>query len=130
QGPHGLTDRNRFARAGYTILEHKYGLDILYTDGIAGSVKGPIAQAAYWVNQNIIDGLVNLVGRSGARAGQWVYKYVDQGVIDGAGNGSGRTSSQAGEALRKAQTGKVQVYGSYLFVGAAVLAAVIVAIAS
>jgi NADH-quinone oxidoreductase subunit L len=129
-GPHGLTERNKLARAGYKVLENKYGLDILYTDGIAGSVKGPIAKGAYWVNQNVIDGLVNLVGRSGAKAGQWVYKYVDQGVIDGAVNGSGLAASGSGEVLRKGQTGKVQAYGSYLFIGAAVLAAVIVVIAS
>jgi len=129
-GPHGLTERNRFARAGYRVLENKYGLDILYTDGVAGSVKGPIARGAYWINQNVIDGLVNLVGRTGARTGSWVYKYVDQGAIDGVVNGSGLTASGAGEVLRKGQTGKVQTYGSYLFVGAALLAAVIVVIAS
>ncbi|MBX3315065.1 MAG: NADH-quinone oxidoreductase subunit L [Actinobacteria bacterium] len=129
-GPHGITERNRFARAGYVVLEKKYGLDILYTDWIAGGVKGPIARAAYWINQNVIDGLVNLVGRTAAKTGQWVYRYVDQGAIDGAVNGSGATASGAGEVLRKTQTGKVQTYGSYLFVGAALLAAVIVVIAS
>ena len=130
KGPHGLTERNAYARAGYLVLEKKYGLDILYTDWIAGSTKGPIARAAYWVNQNVIDGLVNLVGRTAAKSGQWVYRYIDQGAIDGAVNGSGFAASGTGEVLRKTQTGKVQAYGSYLFIGAALLAAIIVVIAS
>ena len=50
------------ARAGYTVLENKYGLDVLYTDFIVGGVKGPIARASYWFNQNVIDGVVNGVG--------------------------------------------------------------------
>src|SRR5690606_339298 len=71
-GPHGLTERNRFARAGYRILESKYGLDVLYTDWIAGATKGPIARAANWTNQNVIDGAVNLVGNSARRTGELV----------------------------------------------------------
>jgi NADH-quinone oxidoreductase subunit L len=125
-GPHGLTDRNRFARAGYRILENKYGLDILYTDWIAGATKGPIARAANWTNQHVLDGAVNLVGTSARRAGEFVYRYVDQGVVDGAVNASGAGAEGAGEILRKAQTGKVQAYGAYLFLAAAVLAAIFV----
>ena len=45
-GPHGITERNRLARAGYTVLENKYYLDWLYTDVIVGGIKGPIARAA------------------------------------------------------------------------------------
>ena len=35
-----------------------------------------------------------------------------------------------GEVLRKGQTGKVQAYGAYFFLGAAVLAAILIVIAS
>jgi NADH-quinone oxidoreductase subunit L len=105
-GPHGLTERNRFARAGYRILETKYGLDILYTDWIAGSVKGPIARGANWVNQNVIDGMVNLVGTTARRSGEFVYRYIDQGVVDGVVNASGAGAEGAGEILRKTQTGQ------------------------
>ena len=125
-GPHGLTERNRFARAGYRILESKYGLDILYTDWIAGSFKGPIARSANWFNQNVLDGVVNAVGNGARRGGEFVYRYIDQGMVDGAVNASGAGAEGAGEILRKTQTGKVQVYGAYLFVGAAVLAAIFV----
>ena len=129
-GPHGLTERNKFARAGYIVLEKKYGLDILYTDVIAGGVKGPIAKATYWFNQNVIDGFVNLVASTARSTGKWVYKYIDQGVVDNVVKGSGLAAESSGEVLRKAQTGKVQAYGAYLFLGAAVLAAIFVVIAS
>ena len=112
------------------VLENKYYLDYLYTDVIAGGIKGPIARAANWVNQNVIDGVVNLVGRGAVESGQWVYKYIDQGVVDTIVNGSGATAEGSGQILRKQQTGKVQAYGAYLFAGATVLAAIFVIIAS
>ena len=129
-GPHGITERNRFARAGYKVLENKYYLDALYTGIIAAGVKGPVARGANWVNQNVIDGAVNLVGKSARRTGEFVYARIDQGVVDTMVNASGAAADGSGDVLRKAQTGKVQAYGAYLFIGAAVLAAIFVLIAS
>ena len=63
----GLTSRNKLAKAGHTVLKQKYYLDHLYTDIIVGGTKGPVAQGAYWVNQNVIDGAVDQVGRSTLR---------------------------------------------------------------
>ena len=40
---------------------------------IVRGIAHPIAKAAYWVNQNVIDGIVNGVGESGKRTGEWVY---------------------------------------------------------
>ena len=129
-GPQGLTERNRYARAGYRVLENKYGLDILYTDVVAGGTKGPVARAAYWFNQNVLDGVVDRVGTGARASGEWVYRRIDQGVVDNVVKGSGAAAGGSGEVLRKAQTGKVQAYGAYLFLGAAVLAAIFVVIAS
>ena len=55
------------AYAGKQFLVKKYYLDVLYTDVIVGSIKGPIARAAYWFNQHIIDNVLNYTGR-GARS--------------------------------------------------------------
>ena len=129
-GPHGLSERNTLARGGYRLLENKYYLDIIYTDGVAGSIKGPIAQAANWVHENIIDGAVDGVGTGTRGIGRFVYRYIDQGVIDTLVNGSGAAAEGTGEVLRKSQNGKVQTYGAYLFVGATVLAAIFVLAAS
>jgi NADH-quinone oxidoreductase subunit L len=128
-GPHGITERNRLARAGHTFLVQKYYFDKLYTDIIVGSIKGPIAKAAYWFNQKGIDAVVNAAGIGSARAGRWVYDNIDQRVVDGIiVNGSGAATSASGEAVRRIQTGKVQQYGALLFGAAALLAGVFIVI--
>lgn len=126
RGPHGLTSRSKIAHAGYTFLENKYYLDNLYTGVIAGGTTGPIARAANWFNQNIIDGVVNGIGNGARKVAGVVYVFADQIIIDGAVNGSGQGSEGAGQLLRKIQTGKVQQYASILFAGAVVLAGVLV----
>jgi NADH-quinone oxidoreductase subunit L len=117
----GLSQRQPFA-FGYKALENKYGLDILYTDKIVGGTKGPIARAAYWINMNIIDKVVNAVGVGARRFGDVLYRYVDQGVVDAAVNASGTASEESGQLLRRVQTGKVQQYAAMLFGGAVLFA--------
>jgi NADH-quinone oxidoreductase subunit L len=124
---HELAERNRYAHIGKTFLLNKYYLDALYTDGVIGSIKGPIARAAYWVNQNVIDGIVNAVGIGAKRTGEWVYKWIDQGVVDGTVNGLGLSASESGGGLRSViQTGRVQWYGSILFGAVGLLALALV----
>jgi NADH-quinone oxidoreductase subunit L len=120
--PRGVTGRNPVARAGYRLLVNKYYLDHLYTGIIVGSIKGAIARAAYWVNQKVIDGVVNGVGIASKWSGDWVYRHVDQQVVDGAVNGAGFGAEGFGGILRTIQTGRVQQYGALLFGAAAVLA--------
>ncbi|NLA37068.1 MAG: NADH-quinone oxidoreductase subunit L, partial [Actinobacteria bacterium] len=88
-----LSSRNKALGLGKNVLENKYYLDWLYTDVIVGFIKGPLARAANWSNQNVLDGVVNGTGRSLATAGRWIYKYIDQGVVDGTVNGVGRVAS-------------------------------------
>ena len=128
RGPHGLTERSSAARGGYTFLANKYYLDHLYTDVVVGTIKGPIARAAYWVNQNIIDRVVDTVGVAAARAGQFVYRFIDQGVVDRAVNASGAGAEESGQLLRRIQTGRVQQYGVLLFGGAFLFAAIFIVI--
>src|SRR5690606_10055281 len=75
-GPHGITERDKVAKAGHTFLVEKYYFDRLYIDVIAKAVKGPIARAANWSNQNILDGVVNSVGKAGVASGQFVYDKI------------------------------------------------------
>ena len=116
----GLTQRNRLARAGHTFLVQKYYLDYLYENVIVHAIAHPIAQAMYWINQHVIDGIVNGVGRAGAKTGTWLYRNVDQRVVDGAVNASGYVASESGHALQPVQSGKVNQYGALLFGGAMV----------
>ena len=123
---HGATEKFRIARAGHTVLVNKYYFDHLYTGVIAGGFSGPIARISYWVNQYVIDGVVNAVGVGSQMVANWTYRYVDQDVVDGVINGSGAGAEESGQLLRRLQSGKVQQYGALLFGGAVVLAGVLV----
>jgi NADH-quinone oxidoreductase subunit L len=120
----GFTQRNAAARAGYRFLENKYYLDDLYEKVIVGGIKGPVARASYWINQNIIDGVVNAIGRGTAIAARETYDVIDQKVVDGAVNGLAETTGETGGLLRYVQSGRVQRYALTLFaaVGALSLA--------
>jgi NADH-quinone oxidoreductase subunit L len=122
----GLTKRNSLARGVHTVLLRKYGLDALYENIIVRAVAHPIAKAAYWINQHVIDAAVNGAGRAGRVTGNWIYRNVDQRVVDGAVNASGLVASESGHALQPVQSGKVNQYGALLFGAAAVGAIVLI----
>jgi NADH-quinone oxidoreductase subunit L len=122
----GLTKRVAPFRWVHTFLVNKYYLDHLYEKVVVHAVAHPIARAAYWVNQNVLDGIVNAVGIGGKRTGLWVYRNVDQRLV----NGSGVTARGAGGALQPVQSGKVSMYGALLFGAAAVGALVLVLVNS
>ncbi|MCB9376818.1 MAG: NADH-quinone oxidoreductase subunit L [Microthrixaceae bacterium] len=125
-GLHGLAGRNRTAAFFKNILVNKYYFDWLYTDVITGWVKGGLARGSNWVNKNVIDGVVNGVGRGAAAGGRWVYDNVDQTVVDGAVNGAGSVSSATGGGLRRITSGHIQQYAALFFAAAAVLAGMFV----
>ena len=122
----GLTERSKLAGAGYTFLERKYYLDDLYEKVIVHGISGPIARAANWINQKVIDAVVNGVGVGGKLLGRWTYKNIDQTVVDGAVNGAGFLAEESGSGLRTVQTGKVQQYGVLLFAAAGIAALILV----
>ena len=123
----GLTQRVPPLRWAYTFTANKFYLDALYENVIVHAIAHPIARAAYWFNQHVIDGIVNGVGLAGKRIAQWTYRWVDQGVVDGAVDGAGLLAEESGEALRPMQSGKVNQYGALLF-GAATVGAIVLVI--
>jgi len=124
----GLTERNALLRGGYRFLWNKYYLDALYEKVIVRAIAHPISRGAYWINQNVLDGIVNSAGRISRRVAGWVYRNIDQRVVDGAVNGSGAAARGTGGALRPVQSGKVNQYGALLFAAAAIGALVLVII--
>ena len=122
----GLTSRVAPLRWGYTFLWNKYYLDDFYEKGVVHAVAYPIAKAAYWVNQNVLDRTVNEAGLGARKVGNWVYRNIDQRVVDGAVNGSGAAARGSGTALQPTQSGKVNQYGALLFGAAAIGALVLV----
>jgi NADH-quinone oxidoreductase subunit L len=113
-GPQNWSERNGLARLGKQFLVKKYYLDDLYEKVIVAGIKGPIATATYWVNQNIIDNVLNYTGRGAKALGEVTYKYVDQGIIDGAVNELAAGTGEAGGAARGLQTGRLQFYALML----------------
>jgi NADH-quinone oxidoreductase subunit L len=124
----GLTERNSLAGAGYRFLANRYYLDALY-GAIIKAIAYPISKAAYWINQHVLDGVVNGAGVGGRKSGEWIYRNIDQRLVDGAVNGSGAAARGTGGALRPLQSGKVNQYGALLF-GAAAVAALVLVIAN
>jgi NADH-quinone oxidoreductase subunit L len=110
------------------FLVNKYYLDWLYEKVIVAGISGPIARGAYWVNQNVIDAIVNHTATVTREVGNVVYKRVDQGVVDRGINGAGEAAEGAGGVLRLLQSGKVQQYGALLFGAAAIGALTLVII--
>ena len=104
-GPTGITERNPLARAGYRFLVNKYYLDDLYTGGVVGGIKGPIARAAYWVNQNVIDGVVNGIGIVTRAVARFTYEVIDQKGVDGLVNGAGFSAEEGGGSCAPSRPG-------------------------
>jgi NADH-quinone oxidoreductase subunit L len=117
----GLSERLPVLQVGHRILVRKYYLDDLFL-AIIRAIQYPIARAAYWVNQHVLDGVVNGVGKAAQRSAQVVYDVVDQRMIDGVVNGAGLSAEEGGSILRHIQTGRVQQYAALLFGAVAVLA--------
>jgi NADH-quinone oxidoreductase subunit L len=126
----GLTQRNPVLGAGHRFLVNKYYLDHLYEKVIVYGIAHPIAAAAYWTNQHVLDGIVNAFGIGGRKTGDWIYKNIDQRLVDGVVNGSGTVARGTGGALQPVQSGKVSLYGALLFGSAAVGALVLVLVNS
>jgi NADH-quinone oxidoreductase subunit L len=117
----GATERVPALRALKTLLIEKYYLDRIFVDGLVGFIKGPLARAVYWTNQNIIDGIVNAVGVGAKVLGRFTYDVIDQKGVDGIVNGIGVSASETGGVLRLVQSGRVQQYALMLFAAVGLL---------
>jgi NADH-quinone oxidoreductase subunit L len=112
--------------AFYRLLLNRYYLDHLYEGVIVRGIREPIARAAYWFNQRVLDGIVNGAGIGARKAAQFTYNVVDQRGVDGVVNGAGVVSSESGGLLRTIQTGRVQQYAAFFFGAAGIFAVALV----
>ena len=106
----------------YPLLRHKYYIDDLYMDGVVRPLRGPVARGVNWVNDYVIDFVVNGAGYLARRVGRIVYAF-DQRGIDGVIHASGAAAGLAGGFLRLFQTGRVQEYAIMIFAGTVLLVA-------
>ena len=114
----------RIARAldlVYTTVRHKYYVDELADrTAIRGTMK--LTRAQKWIDENVIDGTVNLVGRTN-KLGGGLAAWFDRVFIDGAVNAVGLLSQVFGAAFRLVQTGRIQQYAAFAVGGALLTAA-------
>jgi NADH-quinone oxidoreductase subunit L len=106
----------------YRLLERKYYLDDFYMGVIVRPIRDAVSRAMYWINQNVIDGMVNGAAGGAKATAKGLYGFVDQKVIDGAVNGAGIGTRRGGGLLKYLQGGDVQRYAAYLFAGVALFA--------
>jgi NADH-quinone oxidoreductase subunit L len=97
-------------------LNRGYGIDIFYY-AFANWVSGRFIRTLDWIDVNIVDGIVNGLGKIGIFLAFRVIDVIDVNGVDGAVNGIADLLFAAGERLRKLQTGMVGSYVTAIIVG-------------
>lgn len=102
----------------YTFLYNKWYFDELY--------MATVINPTYWFmevlfkfDQLVIDGIVNGFGKLTLFT-SWIHERFDTYVVDGAVNGTGYMSMFFGRQIRKIQTGQLQTYALFVFLGVVV----------
>jgi len=98
----------------YSFVQNKYYMDDFYLGGIVRPIQYRLSKGAYWINQHVIDGIVNGSARGSLAASRGAYG-IDQHVVDFAVNGAAGITGWSGGLLRYVQTGHVQRYAAVLF---------------
>jgi NADH-quinone oxidoreductase subunit L len=92
----------------HAFLSNKWYFDELYQAVFVNGVLG-LSSVLRWIDQNIIDGAVNGVGKVTTVVSIVSGKF-DHHVVDGLVNLSARITGAIGLMFRKTQTGRVQTY--------------------
>ena len=102
----------------YTFLYNKWYFDELY--------MATVINPTYWFMEFlfkfdllVIDGIVNGFGKVTLFT-SWIHERFDTYVVDGAVNGAGHMSMFFGRHIRKIQTGQLQTYALFVFLGVVV----------
>ena len=101
--------KETFGRA-WAVVYNKYYVDELYQATVIRFTHG-LSRVLYWIDQNVIDALVNFMGWLGRSVG-YIDAAIDKYIVDGAVNGIASLTWNSGKQMRRLQTGHIQ---SYLF---------------
>jgi NADH-quinone oxidoreductase subunit L len=107
----------------YKFSLNKWYFDEFYEFAFVGSFM-LFARMCSWFDTNIIDGIVNGVGRSTvlvSKIGGWIDKYI----VDGLVNLTAGITQLIGLGFRSVQTGKIQTYLTWTLVGVVLVFAAI-----
>jgi NADH-quinone oxidoreductase subunit L len=102
----------------YIFLYNKWYFDELYMAVVINPVYW-FMEFLFKFDQLVIDGIVNGFGKVTLLT-SWLNERFDTYVVDGAVNGTGYMSMFFGRHIRKIQTGQLQTYALYVFLGAVV----------
>jgi NADH-quinone oxidoreductase subunit L len=108
------------APALFRLLHEKYRVDELYQASF-GRLVALLAIAWAWLDRNVLDGVVNGVGRLTMFLGR-INFIIDDTLLNDGPDGLARGTVASGKGARRLQTGKAQDYIGYVFGGAVVLA--------
>src|SRR5439155_1156925 len=110
----------RFAKAPgaafiHRMLTKRYWIDDVY-DAIGRTVIVGVARGLDWFDRNVVDGIVNAVGRGGMRVAVQSDVF-DRRVIGGAVNAVSLETIRTSWRLRQRESGQVQSYAWVMVVG-------------
>ena len=100
-------------------IYNKYFVDELYQATFVRAFMA-VSRTASWIDQHLIDALVNLVG-AGTRLVAVIDGLIDTYLVDGAVNFVGNFTRAAGRQVRRMQTGRIPQYLAGVAAGAVVL---------
>jgi NADH-quinone oxidoreductase subunit L len=105
----------------YHAVANKYYIDeFVHLTVIRGAMV--LSRAQRWFDEQVIDGLVNAVGRANRGLG-FASAWFDLRVVDGVVNGVGMVTQLTGSIMRLFQTGRVQQYVTFAVAGFLLLSA-------
>jgi NADH-quinone oxidoreductase subunit L len=110
--------RRRFS-AAYDLLKNKYWVDEIYDAAVIQSFYR-LCRAALTFDVRVVDGAVHLV-RNLTVGSSYLSVFWDTWVVDGMVNLTGRSIRRASGLLRRLQTGLTQSYASAMVFGLFVL---------
>jgi len=105
----------------YETVRHRYYVDEMIDFAVLRPTM-MISRQWKWFDENVVDGLVNLVGRVNRALGT-VHAWFDRTFVDGLVNAVGLVSQSFGAAFRLLQTGRIQQYAGFAVAGALLTAA-------
>jgi NADH-quinone oxidoreductase subunit L len=107
----------------HSMLLHRYWIDDWY-NAFGSRAYAGFARAADWFDRNIVDGMVNAIGRGGVVVAA-LTDVFDRKVIDGAVNSISLETVRSSLALRTRQTGQVQNYTWVVVLGIVAILAIV-----
>jgi NADH-quinone oxidoreductase subunit L len=103
----------------HSLVFDKYRVDELYQRTFVRGFER-LADAFSWIDANVVDGLVNLMGTI-SRGAAWISGAIDTYLVDGAVNGVATLFLEGGRRVRQIQTGRINNYVLGVVVGIIIL---------